>query len=118
LAQWPEIARAFELDAQRAIPNEVAACVVRQRDGSLSYRLSETVSATPTHVRAQRRVEPDEEVIFDLHSHPACGAFFSDTDREDMGSEVVLAGVLGRSEAGWEWRVSLFARGHEIQLET
>ncbi len=117
LAEWPRIARAFARDAQRAMPNEVAACVVRQQDGSLSYRVSETVAATPTHVRAQRRVEVGEEVVVDFHSHPACGAFFSDTDRDDMGSEVVLAGVLGRSEAGWEWRVSLFARGHEIPLE-
>lgn len=117
LAQWPQIAQAFEHDAQRALPNEVAACVVRRRDGSLSYRLSETVVATPMHVRAQRRVEVGEEAVVDLHSHPACGPFFSGADREDMGSEVVLAGVLGRGEAGWEWRVSLFARGHEIALE-
>jgi len=109
----------FLADAVEAHPHEVGAVVVwNEATGSLEYRLRQTVEASRGHLRALWPTLADGEwVVIDLHSHGGLDAFFSSTDREDTGTEVVIAGVVGR--VGTErpqWVFSLFACGLEVAV--
>lgn len=109
----------FLADAMAAHPNEVGAVVVwNERSGALEYRARETVEASRGHLRARwPSLGEGEWVVIDLHSHGDLEAFFSSTDRTDTGSEVVIAGVVGRVGSGRpQWVFSLFACGIEIQV--
>lgn len=109
----------FLADALAAHPNEVGAVIVwNAGTGKLEYRARETVEASRGHLRALwPRVGEDDWVVVDLHSHGDLDAFFSTTDRNDTGSEVVIAGVVGRVRSGQpQWVFSLFACGMEIPV--
>jgi PRTRC genetic system protein A len=109
----------FIADAMASHPNEVGAVVVwNARSGAMEYRARETVAASRGHLRALwPSLDVGEWVVADLHSHGDAEAFFSITDREDTGSEVVVAGVVGRVASGRpQWAFSLFACGLEIPV--
>lgn len=114
-----DVLEAFMADAVAAYPNEVGGVVVwDERTGEVSYRTRETVEAGVGHLRAMwPRLEEGESVVMDLHSHGELPPYFSATDRSDTGTEVVIAGVLGR--VGSErpaWVFSLFACGMEVPV--
>lgn len=114
-----DVADAFVADALSAYPNEVGGVVLwDERTGDVSYRRAETLQSGVGNLRARwPELEPGQSVVVDLHSHGQFPPFFSETDRADTGSEVVIAGVLGRvgSEQP-EWKFALFACGLEISV--
>lgn len=88
--------RQFADDARKAYPLEVGAVVLWQAStGRLRYHLCQTIAAGEDHLQEKWPTEEGWEVVGDLHSHGKHHAFFSAKDRRDMGSQVLIAGVLG-----------------------
>ncbi|MCK6376879.1 MAG: PRTRC system protein A [Zoogloea sp.] len=107
--------REFEQLARAALPLEAAAWVV-WHETSRRFRLQPLVAleATATHLQYTRPILDDGwELVLDLHSHGALGAFFSTQDDADdrASGEVKLAGVVGRVGQAPEWRFRLAACG-------
>lgn len=83
--------------AREHCPNEAACWVVwNERSGVFSMREVGVREASAGHIHFDRpRLEDDEHLVLDMHSHGRFGAFFSQTDNEDDKGEVKLSVVLG-----------------------
>lgn len=115
-----EALEAFVRDARKHHPAEVGAVVTwNERDGSMRYRLCDVLSAGVGHLRQRwPAFDEGEHPVLDLHSHGPLAAFFSDTDRRDTGTDVVVAGVVGQlDEPRPQLALSLFACGVEIPVD-
>jgi len=117
LPEWPIVQ--FIEQARKAYPLETAGVVVwSEGTNELRYEACRAISASAGHVKSHwPTLGPGEAVVIDLHSHGALRAFFSGQDRSDIGSDVVVAGVVGRlDQASPEIAISLFACGVEIPV--
>lgn len=109
----------FVEQARAAYPMETAGVVVWcARTDAFRYVACEEISASRGHVKSQwPALGTGECVVMDLHSHGALPAFFSGQDRADIGSEIVVAAVVGRvDQPRPEIAISLFACGLEIPV--
>jgi PRTRC genetic system protein A len=110
----------FADDAREADRDEVGGVVIwHEQTGSLRYERCESLHAGVGFLRArQPAVDEGEHIVVDLHSHGRLGAGFSGTDLKDTGSEMVLAGVVGRVDrAEPQIVLSLFACGLQVPCE-
>lgn len=92
-----ELIRQFTADARQALPNEIAAALIwNSTIDEWRYAIRRSLRATPGYVSFEEiRLEDDEHLVVDIHSHGAFGAFFSGTDdRDDFGS-MKFSVVLG-----------------------
>jgi PRTRC genetic system protein A len=109
----------FVRDALLAYPAEVGAVVIwNSRNRSVRYHLCESVAAGVGHLRERwPDLSDDESVCMDIHSHGPIPAYFSAIDREDTGSDMVLALVVGKLDQNRpEIALSLFACGLELPM--
>ena len=115
--------RAIERFIQQATthhPVEVGAVVVwDEAEQSLRYHECETIKSGVGYLKARwPQLGVNESIAIDLHSHGPIGAYFSSQDRADMGSDVVLACVVGKTDRQTpEIKISLFVCGKEIKVE-
>ncbi len=109
----------FIRDALQVHPAEVGAAVIWDSNkASARYHLCETISAGVGHLREKwPRLEAHESVCMDFHSHGPIAAYFSTQDRQDTGSEMVVAVVVGKLDLDDpEVAISLFSCGVELCL--
>lgn len=105
--------------AREVTPAEVGAAMIwNERERTLRFAMCKTISAgVGTLSESMPELGEGDWLAVDLHSHGPLDAFFSSTDLEDTGSEVVIAGVIGRVDSGDpEVTLSLFAHRLELQL--
>lgn len=90
----------FAAMAREACPVEAAAWIVwSERTDGFSLKPVGVRSATSGSIHFDRpRLEDDEHLVVDLHSHGRSGAFFSATDDEDDRGEVKVSVVLGHCD--------------------
>lgn len=90
----------FSVMARAACPNEAAAWVVWNAvTGEFTLKPVGVRSATSGSIHFDRpRLEDEEHLVVDLHSHGTSGAFFSATDNEDDRGEVKVSIVLGHCD--------------------
>lgn len=91
---------AFAVMARASCPKEAAAWIVwNEKLGTFSLKPVGVRTATRGSIHFDRpRLEDDEHLVVDLHSHGTSGAFFSATDNEDDRGEVKIAVVLGHCD--------------------
>jgi len=109
----------FVDQARAAYPVETAGVVVWSANANeLRYEACRAISASTGHVKSHwPTLASGEAVVIDLHSHGALPAFFSGQDRSDIGSDVVVAAVVGRVDRERpEVAISLFVCGVEIAV--
>ena len=105
--------------AREASPAEVGAAMIwNEGTSSLRFEMCKTISAgTGTLTQSMPDLGDGDWIAVDLHSHGPLEAGFSQTDIDDTGAEVVIAGVIGRiQQVDPEVALSLFALGLEIPL--
>ena len=110
----------FAEDAREAGHDEVGGVVIwDEQSGNLRYERCESLRAGVGFLSArQPALAEGEHIVIDLHSHGRLGAGFSDIDLADTGSEMVLAGVIGRvHQAEPQIVMSLFACGLQVPCE-
>lgn len=115
-----ELVGQFAQDAREAGENEVGGVVIwNEQSGNLRYERCESLRSGVGFLRARQPALADgEHIVVDLHSHGRLGAEFSDIDLKDTGSEMVLAGVIGRvHQAEPHIVLSLFACGLRVPCE-
>lgn len=90
----------FAAMARTACPNEAAAWIAwSENTGAFSLKPVGVRSATSGSIHFDRpRLEDDEHLVVDLHSHGNGGAYFSATDNEDDRGEVKISVVLGHCD--------------------
>ena len=90
--------REFLSEARQAMPNETAALIVW--DSVLdSWRMvmRKLANASSAYVcYANPVLGPNEVPVIDIHSHGACGAFFSQTDNADDRGSFKIAATFGK----------------------
>ncbi|MBK6616373.1 PRTRC system protein A [Ottowia sp.] len=108
----------FAVDARASNPNEVGGVVVwDEASGEFGYRQCGTLEASRANVRSLwPELRSGEHVVCDIHSHGRDSAFFSPTDKRDMGATVVIACVLGLIDRETpDIALALFVCGVEIR---
>ena len=97
LSQHLPLFHRFLADARNNLPNEFAAWLVWDEfDCELRYRACKTIEASAGRVHFERpRLDKNESLAVDLHSHGVGHAFFSANDDEDDAGEVKISGVVG-----------------------
>lgn len=92
-----ELIRAFGEEAVLRAPLEIAAAVVwneRTGDWRLAWRHAREASAS--HIAYDEvRIEDDEHIVIDVHSHGHHPAFFSREDNDDDFGSMKLSLVVG-----------------------
>lgn len=109
----------FIEDARHAHPVETGAVVLWDADTkSLQYERVEELQAGVGHLRAKWPATTERRTVaIDLHSHGPLEAYFSATDLQDTGSEVVIAVVVGRLDLPQpEVKLALFFCGMQIDV--
>jgi PRTRC genetic system protein A len=92
-----ELLREFSAQARNAAPLETAAWGTRDEEsGKFMFRRLDANNASAAHINVNRpRLDDNEHLVLDMHSHGRGRAFFSGTDNEDDQGEVKIAMVLG-----------------------
>jgi PRTRC genetic system protein A len=109
----------FTEQAVRHQPVETGAVAVwNSVQKTLRYAECESVEAGIGHLRARwPTLGADESIAIDMHSHGPISAYFSSVDRKDMGSDVVVACVVGKTDQQTpQVVVSLFVCGLELRV--
>ena len=77
-----ELIRQFTADARQALPNEIAAALIwNSTVDEWRYAIRRSLRATPGYVSFEEiRLEDDEHLVVDIHSHGTARAFFSSTE--------------------------------------
>lgn len=93
----PELIRRFAADARAAMPNEIAAAMIWNATvDTWRYEVRKTRVATESYVAFDEvRLEDDEHLVLDIHSHGLHGAFFSEIDDCDDHGSMKFSAVLG-----------------------
>lgn len=111
----------FQIDAEKALPNEYAAWFVWDDDTtSLIYRPLIAIDAGPAGIKMHRPQLPaHQHLAVDIHSHGTLGACFSATDDADDAGEVKLSAVIGNLDdpAAVSYVIRLCAHGLFIPFE-
>lgn len=115
-----DILNLFMTDALLQHPAEVGGVGIwNSVSQTFRYEKCTVVASGLGHLRQTfPSLTEDESVVFDFHSHGPIPAYFSDTDCSDVGSDVVLAGVVGNLNSKVEFKLSLFANGLHIPIDT
>jgi PRTRC genetic system protein A len=111
---------AFVADARQAGEDEVGGVVIwNERSGELRYQRCESLRAGVGFLTTRQPLLADgEHIVVDLHSHGNLAAGFSATDLQDTGSEMVVAGVVGRIHLPEpQIKLSLFVCGLQVPCE-
>lgn len=92
-----ELIRQFTADARQALPNEIAAALIWNSTlNEWRYAVRRSLRATPGYVSFEEvRLEDDEHLVVDIHSHGMHRAYFSSTDDEDDYGAMKFSVVLG-----------------------
>jgi len=109
----------FTADARRALPDECAAWAVwNEHTGLLEYRPLIADEASPGGVTFHRpRLQPNEHLAVDMHSHGTLPAYFSETDDEDDRGEVKLSVVVGTLDKEPSYASRLCALGFFLDAD-
>lgn len=93
----PELIRQFTADARAAMPHEIAAALIWNATvDTWRYEVRKSRVATSSYVAFDEvRLERDEHLVVDIHSHGLHGAFFSKTDDRDDRGSMKFSVVLG-----------------------
>lgn len=111
----PHILEAFEANARRAMPLEVAAWMIWDEDTDALTLMELPMSQQTTVLCEIQRpqLRPNQHLVLDMHSHHVMEAEFSHTDdMDDAGSgEVKLAAVIGEMNRIPRWNFRLCVEG-------
>lgn len=92
-----DLLREFSAQARNAAPLETAAWGTwDEESGKFMFRRLDANNASAAYIDVNRpRLNDNEHLVLDMHSHGKGRAFFSGTDNEDDQGEVKIAMVLG-----------------------
>jgi len=114
----PGLVAEFLAVAKRAAPAECAAWIVWNSATGVR-RLQHMIATTGTAQTVEfsrPRLDDDEHLLLDIHSHGDASAYFSGKDDLDDMGEFKLSGVLGRVNDRVEMAFRLCANGLYIRL--
>lgn len=115
-----ELIDQFVETAKSSFPNECASWIV-WNETEHTWRI---INMVPDYVDTDNvdyhypRLELDEHLVLDLHSHAAHPAFFSEKDDQDDQRGVRLAGVIGNVNNQLTTKFRLCTLGMFIELDT
>jgi PRTRC genetic system protein A len=110
----------FARMARVALPNEVGAWITwNASTGAFRLLPLSSLSHGPSHLRYERpKLDADEWLVVDCHSHGRGKAFFSSTDDRDDQHDVKLALVLGHCHQTPSVALRLCVKGQfEVQRD-